>query len=171
MGGKVAMTLAATRPELLTRLVVVDIAPVSYRHGHEDFIRAMMAVDLTARRGRAEVDAALAHQVPDPAMRGFLLQNLASGPDGLVWQPNLAVLLRAMPALNGYPAQAAPAAFAGPAWCLRGARSDYVGAAGETALRRLFPRIEIATIADAGHWPHAERPDGFAAALARALAS
>ena len=170
MGGKVAMTLAATRPELLARLVVVDVAPVSYRHGHEEFVRAMMGVDLAGRRGRAEVDAALARQVPEPAMRGFLLQNLAGGPDGLAWQPNLAVLLRAMPTLNDYPAQAAPAAFAGPAWCLRGARSDYVDAAGETALRRLFPRIEVATIADAGHWPHAERPDAFAAALARALA-
>ncbi len=45
MGGKVAMTLAATRPELLARLVVVDVAPVSYRHGHEDFVRAMMGRD------------------------------------------------------------------------------------------------------------------------------
>ena len=75
-----------------------------------------------------------------------------------------------MPALTGFPAQAAPAPFAGPAWCLRGARSDYVDAAGEAALRRLFPRIEIATVADAGHWPHAEQPTAFAAALAGALA-
>src|SRR3954454_798882 len=30
MGGKVAMMLALTRPELVSRLVVADIAPVSY---------------------------------------------------------------------------------------------------------------------------------------------
>ena len=170
MGGKVAMVLAGARPELLARLVVVDIAPVTYRHGYEDFVRAMLAVDLGARRNRAEVDAALAEPIPDPAMRGFLLQNLASTPDGLAWQPNLEVLLRQMPALTGYPAQPAPAPFTGPAWCLRGARSDYVEAAGEAALRRLFPRIEVATVADAGHWPHAERPAAFTALLGRALA-
>ena len=170
MGGKVAMTLAATQPELLARLVVVDIAPVDYRHGYEDFVRAMLAVDLGTRRSRAQVDAALAQPIPDPAMRAFLLQNLASTADGLAWQPNLEVLLRQMPLLTGFPAQAEPVPFAGPAWCLRGARSDYVEPAGEAALRRLFPRIEIATVADAGHWPHAEQPAAFTALLARALA-
>ena len=57
--------------------------------------------------------------------------------------------------------------YAGPAWCLRGARSDYVDAAGEQALRRLFPQMRIATVPDAGHWPHAEQPAAFQALLAR----
>lgn len=32
MGGKAAMQLALTRPELIRRLVVADIAPVAYGH-------------------------------------------------------------------------------------------------------------------------------------------
>ena len=34
-GGKVAMTLALARPELLRRLIVVDIAPVRYESGYD----------------------------------------------------------------------------------------------------------------------------------------
>ena len=65
MGGKVAMTLALTRPELVARLIVVDIAPVRYAQGYEHFIRAMQAADLAPPRRRADVDAALAPAIPE----------------------------------------------------------------------------------------------------------
>jgi pimeloyl-ACP methyl ester carboxylesterase len=170
MGGKVAMALALTRPELVTRLIVVDIAPVAYAQGYEHFIRAMQAADLTPPKRRAEVDAALAAAIPEPAMRAFLLQNLETRDGALAWQPNLAGLLRAMPELIGFPEALRDATFAGPVWALRGARSDYVDAAGEEALRRHFPRLRVSVVPDAGHWPHAEQPAAFQAALAEALA-
>ena len=37
-------------------------------------------------------------------MRGFLLQNLSMVDGRLAWQPNLAVLLAAMPEITGFPA-------------------------------------------------------------------
>jgi esterase len=171
MGGKVAMTLALTRPELVTRLVVVDIAPVTYRQGYETYIDAMLAVDLAANPRRAEVEAALAAAVPEPAMRAFLVQNLVTRDGRAGWQPNLAVLRRTMPELSGFSVVPDKAGFDGPAWCLRGARSAYVDAAGEAALRRLFPRLQIANVAGAGHWPHAEQPAAFLEALTSALAA
>lgn len=162
MGGKVAMALALTRPELVGRLIVVDIAPVAYPQGYADLIRAMLAVDLAAVARRADADAALRAAVPDAALRGFLLQNLepAEG-GGFAWQPNLAVLLAAMPTLTGFPAELPAGRWEGPAFCLRGERSGYVGPDGEAALRRLLPRVELATVPGAGHWPHAERPADF----------
>ena len=48
MGGKVAMVLALTRPELVERLIVVDIAPVRYAQGYERSSRAMQALDLAS---------------------------------------------------------------------------------------------------------------------------
>lgn len=161
MGGKVAMTLALARPELVERLIVVDIAPVTYRQGYEDYIRAMQAVDLAAARKRADVDAALAAAVPEPGMRGFLLQNLESADGRFRWQPNLAALLRAMGEIGSFPNELAGRIYAGPSFALRGERSDYIDAAGEAALRRLFPAIEILTVPGAGHWPHAEQPAAF----------
>jgi pimeloyl-ACP methyl ester carboxylesterase len=161
MGGKVAMTLALTRPELVERLVVVDIAPVTYEQGYEAYIRAMQAVELSAVTKRADADTALAAAVPDPAMRGFLLQNLEGTGGRFRWQPNLAALLAAMPAITGFPNELAGLTFAGPSFAIRGERSPYVDAAGEAALRRFLPAIEVLAVPGAGHWPHAERPADF----------
>lgn len=162
MGGKAALTLALTRPELVSRLILVDIAPVTYGDHNATYIRAMQAVDLTRVEKRADADAALREVVPDPGMRGFLLQNLepAEG-GGFAWQPNLDVLLASMPALTSFPAELLERQWNGPAFALRGERSDYVGPDGEAALRRVLPRVEIVTVPDAGHWPHAERPAEF----------
>jgi len=169
MGGKVAMALALTRPDLVGRLIVVDIAPVRYASGYERFVRAMLAADLSPGRRRADVDAELAASVPDAAMRAFLMQNLDSRDGRLAWQPNLTALLQAMPELMGFPEHLASGAFPGPVRCLRGERSDYVDADGVAALHLLFPGAGVATVPDAGHWPHAERPDTFQALLADAL--
>jgi esterase len=171
MGDKVAMALALTRPELAERLIVVDIAPVRYRQGYEGFVRAMLAVDLPAVTRRADADTALAGAVPEPGMRAFLLQNLDTADGRFTWRPNLSVLLAAMPELTGFPAELADEVSQAPAWCLRGERSSYVEAGGEAALRRHFPRLELRSVPGAGHWPHAEQPDGFLGLLEPALAA
>ncbi len=87
MGGKVAMALALTRPDLVGRLIVVDIAPVRYASGYERFVRAMLAADLSPGRRRADVDAELAASVPDAAD--------ARLPDAEPGQPRRAVSLAA----------------------------------------------------------------------------
>ncbi|MGD9508761.1 MAG: alpha/beta fold hydrolase [Geminicoccaceae bacterium] len=169
MGGKVAMTLALTRPELLRRVIVVDIAPIRYASGYDRLIQAMLAADLSPGRRRGDVDAELAAAVPDRAMRAFLVQNLETSQGRLAWQPNLGALLRAMPELMGFPPDLPAGHYGGPVRCLRGERSDYVGAEGEAALRHLFPSAEITAVPAAGHWPHAEQPAAFLALLEKAL--
>ena len=59
MGGKTAMVLALTRPELVTRLLVADIAPVPYPPRQARIVNAMRAVPLRPGLGRREADAAL----------------------------------------------------------------------------------------------------------------
>lgn len=173
MGGKAAIQLALTRPELVERLIVVDIAPLSYPHreGFEGYIRAMLGLDLDAVGSRAEADAGLAAAVPEPAIRAFLLQNLELGGGRAKWQPNLEVLLRALPEVTGWPAELDGRTFAGPSFALRGERSDYVGPDGEAALRRFLPEVGVATVPGAGHWVHAERPAEFLERLRPCLES
>jgi pimeloyl-ACP methyl ester carboxylesterase len=171
MGGKAAIYLALTRPELVERLVVVDIAPVAYDHGATfgGYIRAMQALDLGRVRNRADADAALAAAVPEPGIRAFLLQNLELSGGRARWQANLDVLLRALPAITGWPGELEGRTFAGPAFAVRGELSDYVDAAGEAALCRHLPGVEVATVPAAGHWVHAERPAEFLDRLRRCL--
>lgn len=161
MGGKTAMILALSYPSRIGRLVVVDIAPVSYPPALGSFIDAMRAVDLDRIDRRAEVDAALADQVPDPGIRAFLLQNLVAQDGRLRWRLNLAELADGMDDIAGFPAIPSGRAFQGPTLFVGGARSDYIRTSAHGTIRSLFPQATFATIPDAGHWVHAEQPERF----------
>jgi pimeloyl-ACP methyl ester carboxylesterase len=163
MGGKAAMALALTRPELVRRLVVADIAPVAYRHSQIGYVRAMQGVDLGRVARRSAAEAALAAAVPEPAVRAFLAQSVAVGPEGAAWKLDLATLAEQMPAIMGFPDL--PGRFEGPALFLAGARSDYVRPEHHAPIRARFPRARFETLPGVGHWLHAEAPGPFAAAV------
>src|SRR6056297_358673 len=76
MGGKAAMVLALTRPDLVNSLIVADIAPVAYEHSQIQYIEAMKAVDLSRVERRSDADRALATGIEDQGIRAFLLQSL-----------------------------------------------------------------------------------------------
>jgi len=168
LGGKVVMRLALTRPDLVERLVVVDVAPVAYEHSFAPYIDALRQVDLSEVTRRADAERDLEAAIPDPAVRSFLLQNLVKTDDGFAWRVNLDGLRANMADLMGFPA-AREAEYAGPILFLSGGRSDYVEPEHRPLIERLFPQAEHAVIEDAGHWVHAERPTEFLAQLRRFL--
>ncbi|MFO1038347.1 MAG: alpha/beta fold hydrolase [Geminicoccaceae bacterium] len=161
MGGKAAMLLALLEPTLVDRLLVVDIAPVTYAHDTQGpMLDAMAALDLASFARRSDADVALAPAVPDAGMRGFLLQNLEQEDGRFRWRANIEVLRATLPVLKSF--EAPPEhSWDGPTLAVRGARSDYVTAAHEAALRDLFPKAQVSTVEGAGHWPHSERPAVF----------
>jgi len=164
LGGKVAMRLALSRPSLVERLVVVDVAPVAYRHSFAGYVAALRRIDLSALSRRSEADQALQAAIPEPGIRSFLLQNLVQSDAGFSWRINLAALADNMGELMGFPVEPA-AAYRGPTLFLAGGRSDYIGPEHEALIARLFPQARHAVIEDAGHWVHAERPAEFLAEL------
>lgn len=172
MGGKVAMLLALRRPELVERLCVVDMAPVDYRRTavFEGFVAAMRGMDLTAIHSRQDAEEALAPAVPDPAVRGFLLQNLRRDGDSWRWQMNLDVLGASLPQLAGWPEPETVRPYDGPVLWIAGADSDYVKPEYDEAMRALFPRYRKVTIKGAGHWVHSEQPEVFVDVLRRFVA-
>lgn len=170
MGGKAAMVLALTRPEMVRRLVVADMAPVAYSHGaaHAALQQAMSVLDLSGLTLRSEADRRLAAAIPDPATRAFLLQSLDLKADPPRWKLNLEVLGAEMDAILDWPGT--PGVFEGPALFVHGALSNYVRPDYEPAIRAQFPQAEFAVIEGAGHWLHAERPREFEAEVARFIA-
>ncbi|MCH8809619.1 MAG: alpha/beta hydrolase, partial [Proteobacteria bacterium] len=86
---------------------------------------------------------------------------------GLRWGVNLEAIARNGDALMDFPETAAR--YGGPALFVGGARSDYLGADAEAAVRRYFPAAGIARIAEAGHWVHAEAPEAFLGTVAAFL--
>ena len=163
MGGKVAMRLALTAPQRVTRLVVADIAPVAYPSHFGGFARAMAAVP--ADTSRLAADAMLAPDVPDAAIRSFLLHNFRPGAG---WRVGLAEIIGSLPRIEGW--DAADERYAGPTLFVTGARSDYVTPDDRPAIHRLFPAARFVAIKDAGHWLHAEQPASFNATVAAFLA-
>ncbi len=159
MGGKAAMMLALTRPDLLRKLVVADIAPVAYTHDQTRHVHAMRGLDLRSLTTRAEADAALAATVKDPALRAFFLQSLDFRTKPPSWRLNLDVLETEMPKIVGWPEVTSH--FEGPALFLTGADSSYVRPENREAIRALFPKARFAKISGAGHWLHAEKPREF----------
>jgi esterase len=159
MGGKAAMQLALTRPDLIRRLVVADIAPVAYTHDQTRNARAMAAMGLSRITTRAEADAALAVSVDDPALRAFFLQSLDLRERPPRWRLNLAVLEAEMPKIVGWPGT--EGVFDHPTLFLTGALSSYVRPEHRETIRALFPKARFAKIPDAGHWLHAEKPREF----------
>lgn len=159
MGGKTAMQLALTRPGLIRRLVVADIAPVAYSHDQRANARAMAAVDLPRITARAEADAALAVTVGDPALRAFFLQSLDLRSHPPRWRLNLPVLEAEMAKIVGWPGT--EGVFDHPTLFLTGGLSAYVLPEHRATIRALFPKARFARIPGAGHWLHAEKPREF----------
>ena len=170
MGGKAAIGLALTRPELLAGLIVADIAPMAYAHTHLPYVHAMQAVDLGRVRRRSDADPMLADGVPDPMLRAFLLQNLVVEDGTARWRINLPVIEREMPRLTGWPEDWPHSRFGGPALFVHGGASDYLPPEIRERTAELFPAAEIEAVEGAGHWLHAEKPAEFAAVVERWLA-
>jgi len=162
MGGKTAMALALARPELVSRLLVADIAPVPYPPRQARIVNAMRAVPLRPGLSRRDADTALqAEAVQDPATRAFLLQNLRFEGEAPAWRCGLDEIAAAMAAIEGFPDFSAR--YEGPALFLLGERSDYVQPEHRPRVRELFPAARFLSLRGTGHWLHAEKPEEFTA--------
>ena len=160
MGGKTSMKFALTYPDLVAKLIVVDIAPRAYPPYHRQILDAMLSLDLSSCKNRHEMDAQLAQTIPDLRLRQFLLKNVKRDAAGVFhWQINLPAIDANYPRLNE--ALADRRTFAKPALFIRGERSDYIRNEDINLIQTLFPAAEYSEIAGAGHWVHADAPETF----------
>ena len=168
MGGKTAMQLALTYPELVKKLVVVDIAPKRYPGNHQPIFQALLNLQPENLTGREEAEEKLARYIPDTGVRQFLMKNLTRRPEGgFEFKMNLPVIYKHYEDI--LEAITADQPYEGPALFVRGGNSPYVKPEDEPAIRGLFPKAEIKTIPNAGHWVHAEQPTALLGELLRFL--
>ncbi|GHC26483.1 alpha/beta fold hydrolase [Aidingimonas halophila] len=169
MGGKVAMTLARRHPERVASLMVADIAPVTYQHGHDTVFAAMRHVENHAPTDRRGVDRLMADFITEKATRLFLATNLVRDDEGVMrWRIGLDEIetdydnIRIGPGGDGH--------YLGPSLLLRGVQSDYASDEMLPQVREVMPHVQVVTL-DAGHWLHAEQPEAFQAAVNDFLAA
>lgn len=162
LGGKTAMFFALEYPDLLDKLVVVDIGLRKYSPNleHQMLIDAMMEVDFSSAHSRSDVDRQLEQNVHGLKLRQFLLKNIYwKDKETLGWRVNLPVLKESLPRmLEGITTDKK---FLNPVLLVRGGLSDYVTDADLPAMVKQFPRTSVKTLANASHWVHADAPGEF----------
>jgi len=160
MGGKVAMRFALDYPDMVTKLVVVDIAPKQYSGGHQVIFDAMFGLDLEKLTDRQSIDEALKASIPEDSIRLFLMKNLARQKDGgYRWKMNLPVLYKEYQEILS--AIEAEDAYDDEVLFIRGGRSRYIKDEDVLEIQEIFPLMRLETISNAGHWLHAEAPKMF----------
>lgn len=156
MGGKVAMTFATRYPERVNKLIVVDIAPKYYASHHAQIFKGFGSIKLNQIQTRKEADTQLSHQIPETAVRQFILKNLTRDKQGFVWKLNLDVIEKNIEEIGV--ALSKEDWFNGHVLFLAGTQSDYIQDEDLQGIRMHFPNAVVKKIAGAGHWVHAEQP-------------
>lgn len=160
MGGKVAMGMALRNPELVSGVLVGDMAPTRTGHGQAPLAEAMLHMHFPETLDRAAADRFLAKEIPDRSVRDLMLQNLTLG-DQPGWQIGLKEIVDGMPNIENWPYVPEGYAYTGPTLFLRGEHSPYINDTHEPTMQRLFPAYRLETIPDAGHWLHVDNPQKF----------
>lgn len=165
MGGKISMLAALRHPDLISKLVVVDIPPGDSAgiSNFSKYIDDLLSIDLAGLRSRRDAEEQLAARESSAMVRAFLLQNLRRT-DGWSWEPNLELLRRSLPEIGGWPGYDGPP-YEGPVLWLNGADSPYVQPEHDELMRELFPATRQVRVKGAGHWVHSQKPELVTAIL------
>jgi pimeloyl-ACP methyl ester carboxylesterase len=160
MGGKVAMYLAVSHPNLIKKLIVADISPKAYKRRHDFILQALNEVDFEKQKTRKAIDEVLSRYIEQENIRLFLLKNVyRASKEKLAFRFNLSIflenygrILETLPPLSQ---------FEGDVLFLRGEKSDYILDTDFPLIKAHFPNAQIRNISNAGHWLHAENPVMF----------
>ncbi len=160
MGGKVAMQLATSKPELVTKLIVVDIAPRYYPRHHDSILNALSLLEDHQLTSRKEADHLLSDKIDEVGIRQFLLKNLyRTDENELKLRLNLKAIQENLDEIGQ--GLADELVYKGPVLFIKGEISDYIRDSDGKKIFHHFPRARVQIIENAGHWVHAEQPDAF----------
>ncbi len=167
MGGKVAMLFALKYPEFVDKLIVIDIAPKNYKNAsnfgietsnHQFILNTLSGLKPEQFSNRKELDKALSSKLKDGNLRSFLLKNIKRDANGsLKWRLNLNVLNESIDQiLDGFSDIKEGSNL--DALFVKGEHSPYIQGDDIFFVNNLFPKNQLVTIPDSGHWVHAEQP-------------
>jgi pimeloyl-ACP methyl ester carboxylesterase len=161
MGGKTAMFFAVKYSGVLDKLIVADMSPRAYPPHHDAVLDALNAVDFSKINTRKEAEVVLNEYIKDFGTKQFLLKNIywednAAGK--MNWRFNLAAITKnykeilvAVPEMQTNV----------NTLFIRGEKSDYITDKDIPEIEKRFITWQVKTIADSGHWVHAEQPERF----------
>ena len=162
MGGKVVMRYTLENPDLVSKIILVDVSLRTYvTHGHhQQLLKTMMDVDLKNSKSRKDVEKQLREKIESERIRKFLLKSLYwKEKNKLGWRLNLEAIYENLESM--YDGVYFSTRFFGPALFVKGGKSDYVTEDDHKAIFASFPKAEIETIENGTHWVHADEAEEF----------
>jgi pimeloyl-ACP methyl ester carboxylesterase len=160
MGGKTAMLFAVKYPDLVDKLIIVDISPKEYEPHHNAILAGLNSVDFSEQNSRSLVDTQVSNFISEVGVRQFLLKNVYWREKGVLdFRFNLKSLTENNPEV-GKPLEA-NTKFTKETLFLKGEKSGYIIPAEHLIIDAHFPDNKIVEIKRAGHWLHAENPKDF----------
>ncbi len=157
MGGKTAMLFACLYPEMVEKLIIIDITPKYYAPHHQDIISGLLDVHNSPISSRKEADTILQKHFANSGVRQFLLKNLYwKTKEDLTFRFNLEGLVKNIENIGISLSEGS--VFENPTLFIDGEKSDYIQDDDEDLISEHFPDYEVIEVSDAGHWVHAEKP-------------
>ncbi len=160
MGGKVAMRFALENPDIVDKLIVIDISTRKYNHHdhHGKLIKAMKSVDFSQVNNRIKIEEQLAEHISSKPIRLFLMKNIDRlDKNKFGWKINLDAICENIDEL--FEGINTGEQFHKPSLFVRGGKSPYITDEDYDGIYRHFPAAQIQTIENATHWVHADTPD------------
>lgn len=168
LGGKIAMKFACNYPDLVKKLVIVDIAAKPYPPYYDTEFRAMKRIASGALTNRREAEEILKPLIPDWGLRQFVMTNLVRGEFGLQWQINLEVLHSSLQVIRQNSLRGSDE-FKRPTLLIVGGKSKFIADGDVDEMRQCFPHLKAVTLSRAGHNVHVDDRKGFIDALQKWL--
>ena len=160
MGGKTAMLFAVNYPNLVDKLIIVDISPKSYQPHHNAILAGLNSVDFSIHNSRKLVDEQLSNYISELGVRQFLLKNVYWKEKGVL---DYRFNLKSLTENNLEVGKPLPqnTSFMKPTLFLKGEKSDYILSDEQMIIDNHFLENKVIEISKAGHWLHAENPKDF----------
>ena len=157
MGGKMALTLINSYLNLISKAIVIDIAPYQYPVHHREIIDTLLSIDLSKITRRSEAEKLMSDAIDDYRTRQFLLKNLHwKTSKQMYWRFNLKTL-------NEHIEEVGTATWPSviidtPVLFVKGSNSGYIEEARFSEIKNCYSNLQFVSIEGAGHWVHAEKP-------------
>ncbi|MFT4535145.1 MAG: esterase [Saprospiraceae bacterium] len=157
MGGKTAMQFAVGNPDMIDKLIIVDIGPKAYKAGHDIIFKALREVEIDKVKSRGAVEKSIAKYIDDAGVRLFLMKNLQRIKEGgFRWKMNLELLHKEYPKIID--AIKYDGGIDVETLFIYGSKSNYIVPSEIGGIKEVFTHSTFEEV-DSGHWIHAEKPD------------
>ena len=160
MGGKTILSFINHFYDRVDKPIIVDMSPKAHSGGHEEIFDALLRLPVNEISSRKEATEWMMNELKSPTLVFFLLKNLGRDPErGFYWKANIESLW------SNYDRILEPierdSAYDESILFVKGGQSDYIDETAESLIKTNYPSHFLETIADAGHWVHADKPDAL----------